>query len=74
MLHGLVAAPTAAGLASRLAVAHLERRGINPGPLLMQAGLSATALAAEIAFPWRARLSSSGSCRVRLQTIGSASL
>ncbi|WP_288142177.1 AraC family transcriptional regulator [Mesorhizobium sp.] len=32
------------GLASRLAVAHLECRGINPGPLLKQAGLSATAL------------------------------
>ena len=40
----LAAVPTATGLASRLAVAHLERRGIDPGPFLRQAGLSATAL------------------------------
>ncbi|MDQ6436364.1 AraC family transcriptional regulator ligand-binding domain-containing protein [Mesorhizobium sp. LHD-90] len=45
VLESLVATPTAMGLASRLAVAHLERRGINPGPLLRQAGLSPTALA-----------------------------
>ncbi len=34
----------AGGLATRLAVAHLERRGINPRPLLKQAGLSIGAL------------------------------
>ena len=44
-LRALVAKPTATGLGSRLAVAYLQRRGINPGPLLKQAGLSATALA-----------------------------
>jgi AraC-like DNA-binding protein len=40
----LTAVPTAAGLATRLAVAELERRGIDPGPLLARAGLSAISL------------------------------
>jgi AraC-like DNA-binding protein len=39
----LAAAPTAAGLATRLAVAELRRRGIDPAPLLARAGLSAVA-------------------------------
>ena len=51
MLRGLVTAPTSAGLASRLAVARLERRGIDPGPLLRQAGLSATALSDRTRIP-----------------------
>ena len=55
-LRRLVAAPTATGLASRLAVAHLERRGINPGPLLKQAGLSATALSDEKRIPVRGQI------------------
>ena len=40
----LVAIPTAAGLAARLASAELERRNIDPSRLLERAGLSATAL------------------------------
>jgi AraC-like DNA-binding protein len=36
--------PTAAGMATRLAVAEVKRRGIDPGPLLARAGLSAIAL------------------------------
>ena len=40
----LAAVPTATGLACRLAVAYLERRGIDPGPLLKQAGIPGTAL------------------------------
>jgi AraC-like DNA-binding protein len=37
-------APTASGLAARLAVAELRRRAIDPGPLLARARLSSTAL------------------------------
>jgi AraC-like DNA-binding protein len=44
-LRALIATPTATGLASRLALSHLERRGVNPDALLKQAALSATALA-----------------------------
>ena len=40
----LAAVPTAAGLATRLAVTELNRRGIGPGPLLARAGLSAVSL------------------------------
>ena len=40
----LTAVPTAGGLATRLAVAELERRGIDPNPLLARAGLSAISL------------------------------
>jgi AraC-like DNA-binding protein len=40
----IAAVPTAAGLATRLAVAEVKRRGIDPGPLLARAGLSAIAL------------------------------
>jgi AraC-like DNA-binding protein len=40
----LAAVPTAAGLATRLAVAELDRCGIDSGPLLASAGLSAVAL------------------------------
>lgn len=40
----LVAIPTAAGLAARLAAAELERRNIDPARLLTRAGLSAAAL------------------------------
>lgn len=36
----LAAAPTASGLAARLAVGELRRRGIDPGPLLARAHLS----------------------------------
>jgi hypothetical protein len=36
----LAAVPTAVGLAARLAVAHLERAGIDPVPLLSRSGLS----------------------------------
>ena len=36
--------PTSIGLAVHLAVAHLERRGINPGALLASSGLSMSAL------------------------------
>ena len=45
MLRKELDVPTAAGLASRLALAHLERRGIDPAPLLARTGLSASALA-----------------------------
>ena len=38
------AVPTASGLAARLAVAELRRRGIDPGPLLARARLSPVAL------------------------------
>ena len=51
----LVAAPTAIGLASRLAVAHLERRGVDPGLLLKQAGLS-SALAEHNRIPVRGQI------------------
>ena len=37
--------PTSIGFAAYLAVVHLERRGIDPGPLLAQSGLSPTAVA-----------------------------
>ena len=37
--------PTSIGLAAHLAVAHLERRGIDPAPLLAQSGLSQAAVA-----------------------------
>ena len=37
--------PTSIGLAPHLAVAHLERRSIDPAPLLARSGLSMTALA-----------------------------
>ena len=37
--------PTSIGLAAHLAVAHLERRGLDPGPLLASSGLSQTAVA-----------------------------
>jgi len=47
----LVAGPTGIGLASRLAVALLERRGIDPGSLLKQAGLSETALSDRTRIP-----------------------
>ena len=40
----LAAVPTAAGVATRLAVAEVNRRGIDPGPLLARVGLSAVAL------------------------------
>ena len=36
--------PTASGLAARLALAELRRRGIDPGPLLSRARLSLVAL------------------------------
>ena len=39
-----VSIPTAAGLAARLAVAELERRQVDPRPLLARCGLSAAAL------------------------------
>jgi AraC-like DNA-binding protein len=41
----LAAAPTATGLATRLAIALLERRDVDPAPLLRQCRLSAEALA-----------------------------
>src|SRR5262245_35263282 len=44
-LRKLAAVPTANGLVTRLAVADLQRRGIELDPLLSQAGLSFTALA-----------------------------
>jgi len=47
----LVGIPTASGLASRLAVAHLQRRGQNSDGLLMQAGISAAALLAGSRIP-----------------------
>ena len=37
--------PTSIGLAAHLAVAHLERRGIDPAPLLASSGLSRAAVA-----------------------------
>ena len=37
--------PTSIGLAAHLAIAHLERRGIDPAPLLASSSLSQTALA-----------------------------
>jgi AraC-like DNA-binding protein len=37
--------PTSIGLAAHLAVAHLEDRGIDPGPLLASSGLSQAAVA-----------------------------
>ena len=40
----IAAVPTAAGLATRLAVAELNRRGTDPGPLLARVGLSAVTL------------------------------
>jgi AraC-like DNA-binding protein len=40
----LIAVPTAAGLASRLAVKHLERRGRDPGTLLKKTGIDRAAL------------------------------
>jgi hypothetical protein len=40
----LAAVPTAAGMATRLAVAEVKHRGIDPGPLLARAGLSTNAL------------------------------
>src|SRR5262245_4657802 len=43
-LRSLTAGPTAAGLASRLGFARLERSNIDPGPLLRRAGLSSVAL------------------------------
>ena len=39
------AVPTSIGLAAHLAVAHLERRGIDPAPLLALSGLSQAAVA-----------------------------
>jgi AraC-like DNA-binding protein len=39
------AVPTSIGLAAHLAVAHLERHHIDPGPLLARSGLSRVALA-----------------------------
>jgi len=42
---GLVAVPTAAGLAARLAVEELKRRAVDPGPLLARCRLSAAAIA-----------------------------
>lgn len=43
-LRGLADGPTALGLATRLAVAHLESRGIDAGPLLSRSGLSRAVL------------------------------
>lgn len=43
-LRGLTEGPTAWGLAVRLAVAHLERAGIDANPLLSQSGLSHAAI------------------------------
>jgi AraC-like DNA-binding protein len=43
-LRDLIAPPTAAGLAARLALAQLERRKIDPVPLLARSGLSVSAL------------------------------
>ena len=40
----IAAVPTAAGVATRLAVAELNRRGTDPGPLLARVGLSAVTL------------------------------
>ncbi|CAN7332771.1 AraC family transcriptional regulator [Rhizobium sp. LjRoot254] len=40
IIRKLAAVPTATGLAARLGVAHLERSGINPAPLLSRSGLS----------------------------------
>ena len=40
----LIMEPTASGLASRLGMLHLERAGIDPGPLLKASGLSAEEL------------------------------
>ena len=50
-LRKLVAAPTASGLASQLAVAHLQRRGIDPAPLLIRAGLSPKAISGHSRIP-----------------------
>jgi AraC-like DNA-binding protein len=44
-LRRLMPPPTAAGLAARLALAQLERRKIDPVPLLARSGLSLSALA-----------------------------
>ena len=41
----LAAVPTAMGLSTRLAVAQLERRGMDPSPLLARSGLSHDAVA-----------------------------
>lgn len=40
VIKGLTSHPTASGLATRLAARHLERKGINPTPLLSRAGIS----------------------------------
>ena len=44
VLRKLTALPTASGLAARLALAQLERQGIDPTPLLARCGLTAAAL------------------------------
>src|SRR5262245_49484280 len=44
-LGDLAAPPTAVGLAARLAVAELQRRNIDPAPLLARCRISAVALA-----------------------------
>ena len=51
VLRRLLVAPTTWGLATRLAVAHLERRGIDPGPLLKQVGISAAPLSNSTRIP-----------------------
>jgi hypothetical protein len=42
---GLAVVPTSIGLAAHLAVAHLERQGMDPGTLLASSGLSRAAVA-----------------------------
>lgn len=44
-LQRLATAPTAVGLATRLALSHLERQGLDPVPLLKRSGLSRISLA-----------------------------
>ena len=55
-LQKLAGAPTASGLASQLAVAHLQRRGIDPKPLLIRAGLSPKAISGHSRIPVKAQI------------------
>lgn len=56
VLRRLLGTPTTSGLATRLGAAHLERRGIDPGPLLKQAGISATQLSNSSRIPVMAQI------------------
>lgn len=55
-IENLLSGPTAWGLATRLAVRHLEQAGIETAPLLSQSGLSSAAIAARTRIPVEAQM------------------